>query len=94
MITLMAYMADQAEYDKGDMAYATEKPWKFETVFHEAVRTASEGNATSKLMLNSRYGKRAAMTQADWSGVNHTIRECQGINCDRHDELEAIQDGS
>lgn len=38
MVILIGWMADQAEYDKGDLAYAVEKPWKFETQFNEAVR--------------------------------------------------------
>jgi hypothetical protein len=38
LIVLIGWMADQAEYDKGDLAYAVEKPWKFDTEFNEAVR--------------------------------------------------------
>lgn len=57
MITLMSFMAMQPEYDKGDMAYATEKPWKFDAVFYEATRQLGSTDNKFKLMLNTRYGK-------------------------------------
>lgn len=68
MVTLMQFMADQAEYDKGDMAYATEKPWKFEAVFRAAERTVDASapkDARDKMMLNAQYGKRARTTEED-----------------------------
>lgn len=61
LITLICWMAAQPEYDKGDLAYAVEKPWKFSTEFGEAQRFRAEQDADrdprEKLMLNTKYGK-------------------------------------
>ena len=38
LVILIAWMAEQAEYDKNDLAYAVEKPWKFDAQFREAMR--------------------------------------------------------
>lgn len=69
LIVLIGWMADQAEYDKGDLAYAVEKPWKFETVFHEAVRQVEDksvrGPGNVNMMLNAQYGKRQAILKTD-----------------------------
>lgn len=42
IVLLVRYMADQPEYDKAAIAYAVEKPWKFEDVFGDAEAAFSE----------------------------------------------------
>lgn len=44
IVTLIQWMADSEEmsYSKQDIAYAVEKPWKYEEEFRTAERKASE----------------------------------------------------
>lgn len=80
LIVLIGWMADQPEYDKGDLAYAVEKPWKFETQFNEAVREQDSRDAKDKMMLNARYGKRhASLDEAPHAGVSYRRHaDCPG----------------
>jgi hypothetical protein len=41
VVMLTAYMADSG-YDAGEVAYAVEKPWKFEDQFNEAVAALAD----------------------------------------------------
>lgn len=42
IVALIAWMAEQPEYDKADLASAVEKPWKYEDEYERALAEASD----------------------------------------------------
>lgn len=45
LVTLTSWMADQDAYSAHDIAYAVEKPWKYEEEYREAVAEIERDHA-------------------------------------------------
>jgi hypothetical protein len=97
MVTLMQFMADSGEYSKDDMAYATEKPWKFEGVFYQAQAAADLEAAntpeTAKLMLNATYGKHKLAEETEQARkIREETNELYQTDLTREERQQAQRD--
>lgn len=56
IVILTSWMAREEAFNKEDMAYAVEKPWKYEEEFKEAVAEIERDHAVKTLDPTRRHG--------------------------------------